>query len=86
MRLSPLPLCIVSLLYVSIGWSADIRPRLLAQLSQDDLRILASKPDPVKHLDPYDPKGHLYKILIPRPRMYTMRPLEYNSLLNMCCL
>jgi len=86
MRPSPLPLCIVSLLFISVGWSADIRPRLLAQLSEDDLRTLASKPDPIKHLDPYDPKGHLHKILIPRPRMYIMRPSEYNPLLTMCCL
>ena len=84
MHLSPLPLCIVSLLFISVGWSADIKPRTLAQLSEDDLRTLASKPDPLKHLDPYDPKGHLYKILIPRPRMYIMHLLEYNSLLTMC--
>ena len=75
MRLSLLPLCVVSLLFISVGWSADIKPRLLTQLSEDDLRILASKPDPVKHLDPYDPKGHLYKVLIPRARGYTMRLL-----------
>ena len=85
MRLGLLPHCIVSLLFVSVGWSTDIKPRSLTQLSEDDLRTLASKPDPVKHLDPYDPKGHLYKILIPRPRMYIMHLPDYNSLLTVCC-
>lgn len=85
MRLGLLPHCIVSLSFVSLGWSADIKPRSLAQLSEDDLRTLALKPDPVKHLDPYDPKGHLYKILIPRSRVYIMYLSDYDSLLTLCC-
>jgi glutaminyl-peptide cyclotransferase len=84
MRLGLLPRCTVSLLLISVGWSADVQLRSLAQFSEDDLRTLASKPDPIKHLDPYNPEGHLYKILIPRPRMYILHVLGYNSLLTLC--
>ena len=84
MRFGLLPHCIVSLLLVSVGCSANIKPRSLTQLSENDLRTLASKPDPVKHFDPYDPNGHLYKILIPRSRVYIVHLLDCDSLLTVC--
>ncbi|PVG02832.1 hypothetical protein CPB86DRAFT_725229 [Serendipita vermifera] len=60
-----LPLSAVSLLLTSAA-ALRVEPRSLTAFSDGDLKLLASTPDPVKHIDPYNPNSHLYKILIPR--------------------
>jgi hypothetical protein len=62
-----LPLSAVSLLFTSAA-GLRVEPRSLTAFSDSDLKLLASSPDPVKHIDPYNPHSHLYKILIPRAR------------------
>lgn len=54
--------------FFTLAVAFDAEPRSLDALSDAEIVALARTPDPIRHLDPYDPNSHLYKILIPRPR------------------
>ncbi|KAG8862214.1 hypothetical protein FRC20_011301 [Serendipita sp. 405] len=65
-QLRLLPYSFLSLLLASTVLAVNVEPRELTLLPDADLISLATSPDPVKNLDPYNPHSHLYKILIPR--------------------
>ena len=54
--------------------------RTLPQLLEEEMLKLATVPDPLKNLDPYDSGSHLSHILIPRVRKSTK--LVYLGQLN----
>lgn len=63
-----LPYSLLYLLLSSAGITVNVEPRSLSELTDEELTSLASTPPAAKHLDPYDPNSHLFKILIPRAR------------------
>jgi hypothetical protein len=63
------PLFVV-LLYTCLSFqAANLEPRVLTPLQEDDVSQLVSARDPLQNLDPSNPNSHLSKILIPRPGM-----------------
>lgn len=64
-----LPCSILTLLFTStatLAASFHVEPRSLTTFSDTDIVSLGTTPDPLKHIDPYNPHSHLYRILIPR--------------------
>jgi hypothetical protein len=55
-------------------------PRDLSQLSSSQISSLIHTQDPVKNIDPANPRSHLSKILIPRPRKSLKFFLSYSLL------
>ena len=49
------------------AWCSQLGPRDIQELSNEQLATLAAVVDPVKNIDPNDPRSHLSKILVPRP-------------------
>jgi hypothetical protein len=72
-RLELLPYSVLGLLFASTYHNPTnaangfaVEPRSLTTFSDPDIVSLGTSPNP--NLDPYDPRSHLYKILIPRAR------------------
>jgi hypothetical protein len=55
-------------LFSTSALGLNVEPRSLTTFSDADIVSLGTTPDPLRHIDPYNPESHLYKILIPRAR------------------
>lgn len=61
--------CLIVLAWSQFSYAAQwLGERSFRELSPPEISSLVSTPDPAANLDPKDPKSHLSRILIPRPR------------------